>query len=101
MKQTLPNAVAVLVLGILSIITSCWIIGLILGIIAVTISKKPMRLYYENPQLWDGYGMLNAGRICGIIGIVFGSLSIIYWIFVVGILGAAVVGGAFNHLDYL
>lgn len=102
MRQQLPNSVAVLVLGILSIITGCWTLGLILGIIAVTMSGRPMRLYRENPELWDGYGMLNAGRICGIIGIILGSLAIFYWILVAGIFGAAIMGGAMNEgLNYL
>lgn len=100
MKQTLPNSVAVLVLGILSIVTGCLTLGLILGIIAVSLSKKPLRLYAENPEMWEGYGQVNAGRICGIVGIVLGSCAILYWIFFVGIMGAAILGGAMNCADF-
>ena len=41
-NQKLPNATAVLVLGILSIVTCCCygVVGLILGIIALVLAKK-------------------------------------------------------------
>ncbi len=78
-KRTLPNATAVLVLGILSIITCCCygILGLILGIVALVLAKKDMKLYLENPELYSNYKNLNIGRILAIIGI---SLSAVYLI---------------------
>lgn len=79
MKKNLPNSVAVLVLGILSIVTGCAGVGLALGIIAVAMATKPRNLYKENPQEWDNYGMVKAGWICGIIGIVLSSISILNW----------------------
>lgn len=39
-------------------------------------------MYKENPELYEGYGLLNAGWIMSIIGIVIGGLMIIYLIFV-------------------
>ena len=52
MKQKLPNATAVLVLGILSILTCCCygVIGLILGIVALVLASRDMKLYFENPE---------------------------------------------------
>jgi len=81
-KQMLPNATVVLVMGICSIVFGCWIIGLVLGIIGLTMSSKPRKMYKENPSIWDGYGQLNAGYIMSIIGIILGGLAIIYYIFV-------------------
>ena len=79
-KQKLPNANAVLILGILSIVTCCcWgIVGLILGILALVFAKKDMKLYEENPELYQGYSNINTGRILAIIGII---LSTIYFLF--------------------
>ena len=88
-KRNLPNATAVLVLGILSILTCCCygIIGLILGIIALVLANKDMKLYRENPELYSNYQNLNIGKILAIIGVV---LSAIY--FMVNIYLYAVVG---------
>ena len=88
-KQQLPNASAALVLGILSIVTGCVFIGLVLGIIGLVISSKDKRMYDQNPQAYDGYGSLNAGRILSIIGIVIGGLVLFYWIIWVVIIGGA------------
>lgn len=73
-KQQLPNATAVLVLGILSLVF-CWcygFVGLVLGIIAVVLASAPLKVYRENPDAYTevSYKNLKAGRICGIIGIV-------------------------------
>jgi len=83
-KQSLPNATAVLVLGICSLVFSCFLVGVILGIIGIALSGKGRKLYKESPELYDGYGSLNAGFIMSIIGTALGGLTILYW---------AVVGG--------
>jgi hypothetical protein len=88
-KQQLPNASATLVLGILSIVTGCFILGLILGIIGLVISSKDKKMYEENPAGYTGYGSMNAGRILSIIGIVLGGLIILYWVIWVLIIGGA------------
>jgi hypothetical protein len=83
-KQKLPNATAVLVLGIISIITCCcYGLGLILAIVALFIAKKDLALYRENPQMYSNYNSLNTGRILSIIGIVLSVLYLGYiiWIF--------------------
>lgn len=88
-KQMLPNATAVLVLGICSIVFGCFFVGLILGIIGLVLSGKGRKLYKENPAAWDGYGQLNAGFIMSIIGIAIGALYTIYYIILVLIIGGA------------
>jgi hypothetical protein len=83
-KQTLPNATAVLVLGILSIPGCCFYgIGLILGIIALVLASSDKKLYVTNPDLYSNYSNLNLGRILAIIGIAISLVYIILMIFMV------------------
>ena len=88
-KAPLPNATAVLVLGICSIVFSCFFVGSVLGIIGIVLSSKGRKMYKDNPSLYEGYGQLNAGFIMSIIGTSLGALYIIYWIIWVIILGTA------------
>lgn len=76
-QQKLPNATAVLVLGIISIVSCCCygVPGLITGIIALVLYNKDNALYQQNPTLYSDYSNLNTGRILAIIGI---SLSVLY-----------------------
>lgn len=87
-KQQLANSTATFVLGICSLAFSWFIVGFILGIIGVAISGKSKRLYFQSPNDYSGYGLLNAGRIMSIIGIILGALVILYFIIIVMILGA-------------
>ena len=82
-KRQLPNGTAVLVLGILSILTCCcWgITGLLLGIIALVLAKKDIALYAENPELYSNYNNINTGRILAIIGIVLSSIMLVVTIY--------------------
>lgn len=85
----MPNATAVLVLGICSIVFSCFFVGLVLGIIGLVLGNKAKALYKESPAIYDGYGQLNAGWIMSIIGLCLSALYVIYWIIWVIILGTA------------
>lgn len=92
MQQALPNATAVLVLGILSIVTCCCFYGLIslvLAIIAIVLSKKDIALYLSNVGMYteSSYKNLKAGRVCAIIGLVFSAIIIIGCIIFVAIFG--------------
>ncbi len=86
-KQKLPNTTAVLVLGICSIVFSCFFVGLILRIIGVAMSGNGRKMHKEDSNLYEGYGTLNAGFIMSIIGLVLGGLYTIYWVIAVAILG--------------
>jgi hypothetical protein len=88
-RQTLPNAVTVLVLGICSIVFGCLFIGLVLGVVGLAISGTPKRMYEQNPGQYEGIGMLTAGRVMSIIGIILGALYLIYYVICVLIIGAA------------
>jgi cellulose synthase/poly-beta-1,6-N-acetylglucosamine synthase-like glycosyltransferase len=90
-KKTLPNSTGTLVLGLLSII-SCWLYGLlgvILAIIALVISKKSIELYNQSPAQYEGYGNLKAGRVMAIIGLVLSGLYFLFILIAFAIIGAA------------
>ena len=92
-KTTLPNSTAVLVLGICSIVLSFFFVGLILGIIGIVLSGKGRKMYKEDPNLYDGYGQLNAGFITSIIGLSISVIYIIYYIiFFSAFVGTAALG---------
>jgi hypothetical protein len=82
-QRNLPNGTAVLVLGILSIITCCCygFIGLTLGIIALVLAKKDLKLYQQNPELYVNYKNLNIGKILAVIGVVLSSIYLIFSVY--------------------
>jgi hypothetical protein len=87
----LPNATAVLVLGILSIV--------ITGIIALVMAKKEMALYNANPGMYSPASLSNikTGRICAIIGIILQGIGILFYIiFIVIFIGAMGAAGGFK-----
>lgn len=88
-RTKLPNSTAALVLGILSIITCCCygVIGLPLGIIALVLGNKAMKIYHEAPENFKGEGNAKIGRILGIVGIVINVIFIGYLIWVISLIG--------------
>ncbi|WP_379084414.1 CCC motif membrane protein [Pedobacter sp. UC225_65] len=93
MQQSLPNATVVLILGILSIVTCCCygVIGLILGIVALILSKKDKALYLANMAYYteSSYKNLSAGRVCAIIGLVLNILYLLLCIAFIAMFGIA------------
>ena len=73
-QKALPNATAVLVLGILSIV-----VCQVLGIVGWILANQDMRLYNENPGLYSESSLstLKAGRICSIIGTALMALALL------------------------
>ena len=96
-KQNAPYAVASLILGICSLVFGCFFVGLICGIVGLVLAKKGLNEVNAHPDLYNGAGMLNAGRITSIIGIVFGAIYTLYYIIAVAILGSA----GFAYLNFL
>ncbi|KPH10891.1 CCC motif membrane protein [Chryseobacterium sp. ERMR1:04] len=88
-QQKLPNATAVLVLGIVSIIGCCCygVVGIITGIVGLYLFKKDNILYQQNPDMYSDYNNLKTGKILCIIGIVLSILYIVYLIVVISTLG--------------
>ncbi len=79
-KETVPNATVVLVMGILSILFwCCWGVGLILGIIGLILGIKSKKLYKEDPGRYSdsSYKNLNAGYICALIGTIISGLYLL------------------------
>lgn len=84
--RKLPKAVNVLVLGAVSIVTSMiyGIPGIIIAIIALVKSKKPWEMYLANPEAYDNWKILRAGRRMAISGLIVSSvifLGMIIFIF--------------------
>ncbi len=88
-NQNAPYAVAALVLGICSIVFGCMFVGLVCGIVGLVLAKKGTDAYNEAPDQFTGDGMLKAGKITSIIGIILSALYIVYWVIWVAILGTA------------
>ena len=93
-QEKVPNSVAVLVLGILSIVC-CYcvgIVGLILGIIALILSNKSNAAYEGDPSKYTigSYKNMKAGRVCAIIGTIISAIFFVFWLVYFVILGAAI-----------
>ncbi|CAN5389903.1 hypothetical protein BH10BAC1_BH10BAC1_09220 [soil metagenome] len=95
-QQMLPNATAVLVLGIISIVGCfCYgIVGIVCGIIAIVLAGKAKKLYDANTSLYteSSYKNMKAGKICAIIGLCLSVAYILFLIVYIVILGAAISG---------
>ena len=90
--QNLPNSVAILVLGILSI-CFCWcygILSIIMGIIALVLSGTAEKEYKLNMNKYTlaSYKNMKAGRICAIIGLCLSALYIILLVIYFVVFGA-------------
>lgn len=96
-KQNAPYAVAALVLGICSLLFGCFFVGFVCGIIGAVLANKGLAVYNQSPAQYTGYGMLKAGKVTSILGIVFGAIYLVYYIIAVVILGAA----GFAWLDWM
>jgi uncharacterized membrane-anchored protein len=93
-QTNLSNSSAVLVLGIISIVTSlCYvsaIIGVVCGIIGLVLSNKDRALYQSNPAIYNNasYSQLNAGRTCSIVGLIIGALWLLFWLIIIIFVGS-------------
>ncbi len=92
-QQNLPNATAVLVLGIISIVGCfCYgVVGIVCGIIALVLAKKDNRMYLVNPAMYraSSYSNLKAGRVCAIIGLILSAIYLLLCIVVIAMVGMA------------
>lgn len=83
-KNKLPNATAVLILGILSVPACCgWgIIGLILAIVALVLAHSDQKLYYANPDQYDNYSTVTVGRVFAVIGLILSAIFLALCVYV-------------------
>ncbi|MEO6305550.1 MAG: CCC motif membrane protein [Bacteroidia bacterium] len=96
--QNIPNSVAVLVLGILSI-CFCWcygILSIIMGIIAIVMAGTAEKEYKLNMHKYSlaSYKNLKAGKICAIIGLCLSALYIILLVIYFVVFGAMLFGAS-------
>lgn len=92
-NQTPGKAVAALILGIASIVTSCGGLGLICAIIDLVLCGQLGNEYPELPQ------QAKVGKVLGIIGLVLSIIALIVWI-IVGVTTGVAVSDAFNASYY-
>ncbi|MBI5486094.1 MAG: DUF4190 domain-containing protein [Deltaproteobacteria bacterium] len=71
-RQNAPGAVAALVTGIIGLL----ICGVILGIVAITQSRKASQAIANDPSL-GGQGMATAGMVLGIVALVFWAIILL------------------------
>lgn len=89
------GAGAAMVLGIISLVfCCCWPVGLICSILAIVFSNKAIREIDGGLADPADRGKANAGRICGIIGLVLGILVAI------GSLINLATGGAHYNVNF-
>lgn len=87
-KQKLPNGIAVLILGIASILSCCFYgIGLILAIVALVLAKKDTALYNQNPEGYANYSQIKTGKILAIIGLVINIIYLLFAIWLIATVG--------------
>jgi len=95
-QPQLPNATAVLVLGIISIVGCfCYgIVGLVCGIIALVLANKAGMLYKQNPGVYSeaSFKNMKAGRVCAIIGLSLSAIYVVVMIIYIVVLGAVISG---------
>jgi uncharacterized protein YacL len=103
-QVALPNAGAILALGIISIVGCCCygVVGIICAIIALVMAKSATDLYAADPQRYtqSSYQSVNAGKICAWIGLIPSVLYIIFMIFLVATLGFAMFTDPSVIYDY-
>ncbi|MFY9615619.1 MAG: DUF4190 domain-containing protein [Candidatus Dormiibacterota bacterium] len=92
--QQNSKALISMILGIGSIVLTCTCLGLILGPIAVFLSRGAKSEISASGGAQGGDGLATAGMITGIIGAVLSLLWILYWVFIV------VVGGTGGFRTY-
>jgi len=85
-QRSLPNASAVLALGIISIVGCCCygLPGLVCAIVALILYAQDAKLYTANPELFtsSSYSNLRAGRICALVGLIPSILLVLFMIFI-------------------
>lgn len=85
-QQDLPNATAILVCGIISIVFCLGLIGIILSIITLSMASSAKAQYNADPGRYTAasFSRVNAGRICSIVSLcLFGFILLILLLIIV------------------
>lgn len=89
-----PGSLVISIISVVLLIAGCCcgfpFLSLILSIIGLIMANKSMRLFRNNPELYDAgsRGNVNAGRIINIICIVIAGLGTLVYLFYFLIYGA-------------
>lgn len=89
-QQKLPNATAVLILGITAFVgclCTYGVVGLILAIVGLYLAGKDEKLYRQNPEMYSDYGNLKAGKILSLISLIMSILYILMMIIFLAMFG--------------
>lgn len=104
--QMTPKAIAVLILGITTFIFG-WcaiipiagmvfgLIGIILGIVTLSLSGSGGRALAANPAMYHGQGLRKTGKILGIIGFIFSIIFFLVWLVLI------IIGSSEYNMDQL
>ncbi len=71
----LPGATAGLVLGILSIVLSVPVVGVVLGFLGLQKSRQARQVAAINPGVYSNEGIAQAGFVCSIVGLILGAFT--------------------------
>lgn len=85
-QTTAPYAVASLVLGILSLVSSYFV--LIFAILGLVFGCKGLKIVEEAPNAYKGVGMLRAGKVCSIVALVLWGIIFVIAFIVAGSIAA-------------
>ena len=89
-QQKLPNATAVLILGITAFVgclCTYGVVGLILAIVGLYLAGKDEKLYRQNPGMYSDYGNLKAGKILSLISLIMSVLYLLMMIIFLALFG--------------
>ncbi|MGW0804474.1 DUF4190 domain-containing protein [Nonomuraea sp. NPDC002799] len=86
--QTHPNGTTILVLGILSLVVCGF-----LGPFAWVMGNKALSEIDESGYAYDNRGMVQAGRICGMISSILMILGVGFFVLMIGL---GIVTGGFS-----
>ena len=95
-QSEVPNATASMVLGILSIILSMPVVGVVMAFIGFSKAKEAKAAIAMNPGAFNNQGIAQAGYVCSIVGLVLGSFTTLcgcgYFIIIALAIGAGAAG---------
>lgn len=88
-QERFQNSGGILAMGILSIVFGFGLIGLILGIVTLSISSKHMTAYRMDPMRYDeqSFKQVKAGRTCAIVGLSLFGLAILIAVMILSVAG--------------
>ena len=95
-QQAAPGAISGFILSLAGfLLDAIPLVGLVMSVIGVVLCSKGKKQLAANPSAYANTGLLTAGEVIGIIGIVCGALSLVFWIFWATMLG----GGTLMMFD--